>query len=74
MGAEGSCFIKRLAELLSRKEDETYANVITWLRTRLSYEILKSVHLSIRGSRTPFKSYCNESTDDFGLNVSNAGL
>ena len=29
-----------LRELLSRKEDETYANVITWLR------ILKSVHLS----------------------------
>ena len=37
--------------------------VISWLRTRTSFEILKSVNTSIRGSRQPF--FRNEVADDF---------
>ena len=47
---------------------EPYAVVITWLRTRLLFEILRSVHLRVRGSRTPFRT-ANEVVDDFRLNV-----
>ena len=60
-------FLRQLAEKLA-KNDENYASVITWLRARLSFEILRSVHLSVRGSRTPFHRG-NEVLEDLKLNV-----
>ena len=61
IGVEGSCFLK---------------SVMTWLRTRLSFEIIKSVHVCIRGSRTPFKTIFDrgEMMEDFELNLFNAGV
>ena len=47
MGKECTKFIKTLANQLSVKENETYAAVITWLRTRLSFEILRSAILCV---------------------------
>ena len=58
-------------EKLSKKDGEPYAVVITWLRTSLSFESLRSVYLSIRGSIMPFCN-ANEVLDDFGLNVNAA--
>ena len=54
MGADCNCFLKRLAEKLSEKNEESYHITITWIRTLLSFEILRSVHICVRGSRTPF--------------------
>ena len=53
-GADCNCFLKHLAEKLSEKNDEPYHITITWIRTLLSFEILRSVHACVRGSRTPF--------------------
>ena len=52
MGADCNCFLKRLAEEALRKEWEPYH--ITWIKSLLSFEILRSVHTCVRGSRTPF--------------------
>ena len=38
----------------SRKNGESYASAISWLGTRTSFEILRSVHTCVPGSRTPF--------------------
>ena len=54
MGADCSCFLKRLAEKISETNEEPYRITITWIRTMLSFEILRSVHTCVRGSRTPF--------------------
>ena len=54
MGEECQIFLKHLAEKLTKKTGDTYANTITWIRTRLSFEIIKSVHMCVRGTRTPF--------------------
>ena len=54
MGADCNFFLKRLAEKLSEKNEEPYHITITWIRTLLSFEILRSVHTCVRGSRTPF--------------------
>ena len=64
-------FLRQLAEKLAKKNDKNYASVITWLRARLSFQILRSVHLSVRGSRTPFHRG-GEVLDDFKLNVNAA--
>ena len=62
MGAHCNCFLKRLAEKLSEKNEEPYHITITWIRTLLSFEILRSVHTCVRGSRTPLH---NTSQGDF---------
>ncbi|CAB4014652.1 Hypothetical predicted protein [Paramuricea clavata] len=67
VGDECQKFLKHLAEKLSRKNGEDYATVITWIRTRLSFEILKSVHLCRRGCRSPFRAK-DEHIDEFKLN------
>ena len=71
MGVECQMFLRHLAEELSKKDGEPYAAVITWLRTRLSFEILRSVHLCVRGSRKPFRS-ANEVVNDFRISVNAA--
>ena len=49
-------FMKKLAaEQLDKKQGEKYDIIVSWLRTRLSFEIMRSVHLCVRGSRVPFK-------------------
>ena len=56
-GQECSKFLKELARKLSEKTDNDYGNVITWLRTRISMEIIRSSLLCLRGSRFPFRCY-----------------
>ena len=48
--------------------------VIAWLRTRLSFEILRAVHMSVRGTRLPPRRKQFEVVDDFILNVATAGI
>ena len=54
VGADCNWFLNRLAEKLSEENEEPYLITITWIRTLLYFEILRSVHTCVRGSRTPF--------------------
>ena len=47
--------------------------VITWLRTLISFELLRSVHACVRGSRTPFRSKIEQSLD-CKINVASADI
>ena len=51
MGEECTRFLKNLVEKLCYKTYNSYASTITWLRTKLSFSILKSVNVCTRGSR-----------------------
>ena len=51
MGKEATRFHKRLALLISEKRKENYAHVISHLRTRLRFSLLKSTVMAIRGVR-----------------------
>ena len=73
MRIECQMFLKHLADKLSRKDGEPYHAVISWLRTRLSFEILRSVNICVRGSRRPFKN-TNDFEDDFNVNVNVADI
>ena len=73
MGADCNCFLKRLAEKLSEKNEEPYHITITWIRTLLSFGILRFVHTCVRGSRTPFhKIPRGDFIDKCPLNASQA--
>ncbi|XP_068723901.1 uncharacterized protein [Montipora capricornis] len=70
MGVDCNCFLKRLAEKLSEKNEEPYHTTISWIRTLLPFEILRSVHTCVRGSRTPFhKIPQGDFIDDCRLNA-----
>ena len=43
--------IKRIAELIAAKRNEDYSDVVNYIRTRLSFCLLKSVLLGVRGER-----------------------
>ena len=73
MGKECHLFLSNQADKLSRKNGESYASAISWLRTRISFEILRSVHTCVRGSRTPFHKNA-AFLDDFSVNARNADI
>ena len=70
MGKECQRFLKHLAD---KKDIEPYHIVITWLRTQISFELLRSVHACVRGSRTPFRSKIEQSLD-CKINVASADI
>ena len=72
MGEECKKFITHLANKLASKQHEQYSDVITWIRANLSFEILKSTILCIRGSRTPYKSM--REFEDFKLSIMEANI
>ena len=51
MGTEAELFVKRIAILIATKRNEEYSFVVNYIRTRLSFCMLKSVLLSLRGER-----------------------
>ena len=60
MAREASTFYKRLANLLSHKQEKPYSMVMGWLRCRLSFAILRSAIMCIRGTRSSFGRPVNE--------------
>ena len=73
MGNECQRFLKHLADKIAQKDTEPYNTVITWLRTQISFKLLRSVHARMRGSRTPFRSKIEYSLD-CKINVATAGI
>ena len=55
MGRECQLFHKKLAKKLSQKQNRKYHEVIMDIRTKISFKLLKSILLCLRGSRTVFQ-------------------
>ena len=53
----------RLADLLAIKKQDSYASTIAWIRTRVSFAILRSALVCLRGSRTQEESYLKYTGD-----------
>ena len=53
-GMEEECkrYHNRLAELVAAKKGENYATTVSWIRSKVSFAILRSALLCLRGSRT----------------------
>ena len=62
IGKEGTTFYKRLADMLSRTQERPYSVVMGWMRCRLSFAILRSAIMCIRGTRSTFGQAINERT------------
>ena len=64
----------RLAELLSAKKQESYATTISWVRAKVSFAILRSALLCLRGSRTPRRRNLDVKDRDPEIEKGQAGL
>lgn len=51
-GPSATRYLKRLASLLSEKRDIPYSSTVGWLRCRLSFALLRSSLMCLRGSRS----------------------
>ena len=52
MGTECKIYHKRLVELLSFKKGESYASTMSWVRAKVSFALIRSALLCLRGSRS----------------------
>lgn len=66
MGEECKRFHSRLAELIAAKKGENYATTMSWIRSKVSFAILRSALLCLRGSRT-IRRTTNIQETDFDL-------
>ena len=71
MGEECKRYHNRLAELVAAKKGEDYANTVSWIRSKVSFAILRAALLCLRGSRTPKRTIrSNLQEADFELDRS----
>ena len=68
MGPECTKYHKRIAELVSVKRDEAYADVMNYIRTRIRFALLKSTLIAVRGVRGRSRRG-NTSLEDTSLNL-----
>ena len=50
-GPQAAAYHKRLAQLLSKKRNEEYADVMGYMRTKIRFSILRSTLIAVRGER-----------------------
>jgi hypothetical protein len=69
MGPECDRYHKRVAELIAKKRNEEYSDVVSHIRTRLRFALLKSVLIAIRGERGRGRKSGEVPMEDLSLNL-----
>ena len=72
MSHEGSVFHKHLAEKIANKTGQKYERIMSWIRCKLSFVIMRSALLCLRGSRSVKINV--ESAEDFSFACDEARL
>ena len=67
MGRIATTVYKRLASMLSNKWNQPYATTMGWLRCRLSFSLLRSSILAIRGARSSSAHFIRSSSSPVDL-------
>ena len=64
----------RLAELLATKKGESYATTMSWIRARVSFAMLRSALLCLRGSRAKRRIHLELPDIDFDIERGHANI
>ncbi|KAG0709997.1 hypothetical protein GWK47_023708 [Chionoecetes opilio] len=51
IGPKAKCFYSRLADVMTEKKHQPRSHVVAWMRCRLSFSLLRSALLCLRGTR-----------------------
>ncbi len=52
MGPTANVVYKRIASMTAKKQDKPYSKIIHWIRCKLSFSLLRSATMCLRGSRS----------------------
>ena len=74
LGPAATIFYKRLASLLATKWDQNYSATMGWLRCRLSFSLLRSSIMCIRGARSSLHCFERQATIPIDLVAQESGL
>lgn len=69
MGPECTKYHKRVAELISNKRGESYADVMNYIRTRIRFALLRSTLIAVRGERGRRRRVEGSPISDLSLNL-----
>ena len=70
MAPEATKFYKHLANKISRKKNQQYSDVISFIRRRLRFDLLRTCIISLRGFRGHQKTeVAGEIIDELDLNL-----
>ena len=69
MAEECKRFHSRLAELIAIKKGEQYSTTLSWIRSKVSFAILRSALLCLRGSRSRRREPLNIRDTDFEVDL-----
>ena len=72
IGPAASIFYKRLASILSERNSKPYSMVLNWLRCLLSFSLLRSSILCLRGARSSYHRPIFSNYSSIDLAVSEA--
>ena len=64
MGKAATTFYKRLASMLSEKNDAPYSETLRWIRCRLGFALLRSSIMCIRGARSSARHPASDVTQE----------
>ena len=67
MAAECKRYHRRLAEVLATKKGESYATTMSWIRARVSFVLLRSALICLRGSRAKRRIHLELPNNDFDI-------
>ena len=52
MGPAARVFYKKLASMIATKHNKAYSKTLDWMKCRLSFSLLRSAMMCLRGSRS----------------------
>ena len=73
-GMAVECKRCRLAELVAAKKGESYATTMSWIRARVSFALLRSALLCLRGSLAKRRISLELSNIDFDIKKGHANI
>ena len=74
MAAECKRYDSRLAELLATKKGESYVTTMSWIRAKVSFALLRSALLCLRGSRAKRRIPLELPDIDFDIEKGHANI
>ena len=69
MGVEAAALFKRVAEKISWKTGQNYSDVMSFVRRRLRFDLLKTCLIALRGYRGKNASSMAEPIDELDMNL-----
>ena len=74
MAVECKRYHSRLAKLVVSKKGESYATTMSWIRARVSFALLRSALLCLRGSRATRRIHLELTDIDFDIEKGHANI